>query len=242
MMDAHFPKEGLSPDFPLFDSQESEATFLSSAFEPINTPDSAQASSNAQTVSPQDLFLDTMSAPPSSAITNLSTPGTYSIESPFVAMSNDTSPIYGTSSMYSNEPFDEDTKEWDSLFPTENPVFNGNDFVHDSDEYPNTEMAAPPLMSRNRSSPGQSSSRGSHQGRHSSSSGVNAKKRDKPLPPIIVDDPSDVIAVKRARNTAAARKSRQKKMERFDELEATIADLQSQVDHWKSIALARNEP
>ena len=239
-LDDYISRDGSSSDFPLFDSQESEVAFLSSAFEPINTPDSAHGPSNTQTVSPQDLFLDNMSAPPSSAITNLSTPGTYSMESPFVAMSNDTSPVFGTSSMYSDDLLDEDTKEWGSLFLTESTILNENDFVHES-EYQNVDMTAPPPMSRNQSSPGQSSSRGSHQGRHSSSSGVNAKKRDKPLPPIIVDDPSDVIAVKRARNTAAARKSRQKKMERFDELEATIADLQGQVDHWKRIALARND-
>jgi hypothetical protein len=73
----------------------------------------------------------------------------------------------------------------------------------------------------------------------SSTSGVAARKRNQPLPPIIVDDPADVVAVKRARNTLAARKSRQKKMERFDELESEIEKLKADRDHWKSIALAR---
>ena len=76
-------------------------------------------------------------------------------------------------------------------------------------------------------------------GTHSSVSGVNSRKRDKPLPPIIVEDPNDTVAMKRARNTLAARKSRQRKMQRFDELEDKIAKLEAERDHWKAIALKR---
>jgi general control protein GCN4 len=68
---------------------------------------------------------------------------------------------------------------------------------------------------------------------------VNSRKRDKPLPPIIVEDPNDTVAMKRARNTLAARKSRQRKMQRFDELEDKIAKLEAERDHWKDIALRR---
>ena len=67
--------------------------------------------------------------------------------------------------------------------------------------------------------------------------GVNARKRDKPLPPIVVDE-NDTVALKRARNTAAARKSRAKKVAERDDLEAKIADLEAQVEHWKTLALA----
>jgi hypothetical protein len=70
-------------------------------------------------------------------------------------------------------------------------------------------------------------------------SGVSARKRNQPLPPILVEDLTDTVALKRARNTLAARKSRQKKMERFDELENEIAKLKEERDHWKSLALAR---
>ena len=241
-MNDYFPKDELSSDFPLFDSHESEMAFQSAMFAPINTLASVQVSSDVETVSPQDILLDSMSAPPSSAITNLSTPGTFSLESPFIAMSNDTSPLYCTSSMFSDELLDEDSKEWDPLFPTEPIGLDGNELGPDVVDHHNVDIAVPPRMSRNHSSPGQSSSRGSHQGRHSMHAGVNAKKRDKPLPPIDVPHPSDIVAVKRARNTAAARKSRLKKMERVSELEARVDYLQGQLEHWKSIALARREP
>jgi hypothetical protein len=45
--------------------------------------------------------------------------------------------------------------------------------------------------------------------------------------------------MKRARNTLAARKSRQRKMQRFEELEDKIAKLEAERDHWKNIALRR---
>ncbi|KFX93014.1 hypothetical protein V490_05038 [Pseudogymnoascus sp. VKM F-3557] len=47
-------------------------------------------------------------------------------------------------------------------------------------------------------------------------------------------DPNDIVAMKRARNTLAARKSRQKKLERFDELEAEIAKIAAERDMWKA--------
>jgi hypothetical protein len=74
--------------------------------------------------------------------------------------------------------------------------------------------------------------------RPSSVAGVGSRRRDKPLPPIIVDDPSDTVAMKRARNTLAARKSRERKAARFDELEEKIAKLTAERDHWKTLALA----
>ena len=74
-------------------------------------------------------------------------------------------------------------------------------------------------------------------------SGIFSRKRDKPLPPIIVEDPNDTVAMKRARNTLAARKSRQRKMQRFEELEEHIAKLESERDHWKekAIGLSRSQ-
>lgn len=74
---------------------------------------------------------------------------------------------------------------------------------------------------------------GVHQKR-SSTSGV--RKRQIPLPPIVVEDPSDVVAMKRMRNTLAARKSRAKKAEKMDEMEAQIDELKREVAYWKSIA------
>jgi hypothetical protein len=76
--------------------------------------------------------------------------------------------------------------------------------------------------------------------RHSSVSGVNSRRRDKPLPPIIVEDANDTVAMKRARNTLAARKSRERKAQRFEELEDRIAKLEAERDHWKRIALSQS--
>jgi hypothetical protein len=55
-----------------------------------------------------------------------------------------------------------------------------------------------------------------------------------------VDDPNDVIAMKRARNTLAARKSRERKAQRLEDLEAKIARLEAERDHWKQLALAQS--
>ena len=83
-------------------------------------------------------------------------------------------------------------------------------------------------------------SSGSPGGRASQSAGVGAsRRRNQPLPPIIVEDKNDTVAMKRARNTLAARKSRQKKMEKFEELEAELAAMTADRDKWKAMALAR---
>ena len=220
-------------DYSVFDGKEG-FDFEISRFQSMNGPTSAQTSITPLTVSPQDVLLDTMSAPPSSLITNLSTPGTYSAHSPFTLNSADPSPLF------EQEHLGEESNAWSSLFAVEGDVNNGGTLPHDSVEYETVDVAAPPPMSRNQSSPSQSS-RGSLQGRHSSVSGVNARKRNNPLPPITVDDPSDSVAVKRARNTAAARKSRAKKMEKFDEMAETIERLTAERDHWKKVALSQND-
>lgn len=219
-----------SPGYPaLFDdSVDSLAAFAMPTFQPINDVASAQTTAKPQTVSPKDVFLETMPAPPSSAMTNLSTPGTHYMDSPYGIHSTDTSPMFG------DESLDDDADTWSSLFPSEQP--HGGDMFTPDAVHQSMEPMSPP-MSRNQSSPGMSSRL---HNRHSSISGVNARKRDKPLPPITVDDPTDVVAVKRARNTAAARKSRAKKMEKVEDMEKTIMHLEIEVEKWKAIAMARN--
>ncbi|KAI1427618.1 hypothetical protein F5Y12DRAFT_791900 [Xylaria sp. FL1777] len=59
----------------------------------------------------------------------------------------------------------------------------------------------------------------------------------KPLPPIIVDDPTDIVHMKRARNTLAARKSRERKVQQLEELEKKITKLEQERDKWKSVAM-----
>jgi general control protein GCN4 len=198
------------------------------SFAPVNqqTPPST---SSVYTVSPKDLMLDTMSAPPSTTLTNLTTPGTNYMESPYMIDSADTSPLFA------NDALGVDADCWPSLFDGE----PSQEFDESSLDSPTLNMYSAPRMSRYGSSPGQPSSKGSHQGRHSSVSGVSAKRRDKPLPAITIEDPTDIIAVKRARNTMAARKSRQKRVERNEELMTQVSELEKKVDYWKQIALSR---
>ncbi|KAI0970720.1 hypothetical protein F4678DRAFT_434454 [Xylaria arbuscula] len=66
---------------------------------------------------------------------------------------------------------------------------------------------------------------------------VLSRRRDKPLPPIIVEDPGDTLSMKRARNTLAARKSREQKARRLEELEEKIAKLEQERDNWKNVAM-----
>lgn len=53
----------------------------------------------------------------------------------------------------------------------------------------------------------------------------NRKPRQAPLSPIVVDEGADSVAVKRARNTEAARRSRARKMERMSQLEDRVDEL-----------------
>lgn len=217
------------------------------AFETVNG-DHASGSS-IQTVSPKDIMVDSMSAPPSTTLTDLTTPGTSYEQSPWIAGTSEMSPLFSESDL------DADAAEWPSLFGTEHAedftVKNRSASATSVPQYTVTAspVATAPKMSRTGSSPGQSS-RSSHGqsaapttpntgSRHSFTSGVSSRRRDKPLPAITVEDPNDTIAVKRARNTMAARKSRQKRMERTEALEAAIEGLEAEVEHWKGIALAR---
>ena len=198
-------------------------------FESINNPAPAQAS-NVQTISPKDLMVDTISAPPSGAFTDLTTPGTSTFESPYMANSSETSP------MFAEEAFGDDPDQWPSLFdPVDEPMTNAN--LSRFTQSPTTTHVAP-KMSRNASSPGQSSARSSTQGRHSFASGVAPRRRDKPLPAITIEDPNDTVAVKRARNTLAARKSREKRQERTEALLNQVNMLEEEVEKWKNIAIS----
>ena len=209
------------------------------SFEPINHPAPA---SDVQTVSPRDVMGDSMSAPPSGTFTDLTTPGTSYEQSPYGAL--DTSE---TSPLFSEADLDQDANNWPSLFETSDDVTVQSSVaptIHkaslskttaSNNASPATASHVAPKMSRTDSSPGS----GSKGGRHSFTSGVGARRRDKPLPEILVDDPADTTAIKRARNTMAARKSRQKRMERTDLLESQVEKLEGEVEHWKSIAISQ---
>ncbi|MCJ1403290.1 hypothetical protein MMC11_006513 [Xylographa trunciseda] len=232
--------EYVSDFSPFEDSTTSpEIDFSASSFRPINDPALTHAPVDSHTISPQDLWLENPSAPPSSALTFLSTPQ-YSDMDASPNYSDDTSPLFQHDSNtgdfdFIGSGFNEAT---DLLIAPLDELPSGQS-VTEQQVFNSIETMGAPPMSRNQSSPGQSSSRGSITGRHSSVAGVNARKRDKPLPEIKIDDPNDTVAVKRARNTAAARKSRAKKMENMDKMAAEIRKLELEVERWKKIALER---
>ena len=200
---------------------------FSSDYNGINIPE-ATLSPDAPTVSPSDLDLvvDSISAPPSGAFTDLPTPATSILESPYVANSANPSPLFTD-----NLSLDDDPDQWAPLF---------NDVEERAAKVPASPYTSyvAPKMSRNDSSPGQSSTRSSNQGRHSFTAGVAPKRRNVPLPPIVVEDKNDIVAVKRARNTLAARKSREKRVERSDALSKRVNELEEEVEQWKGIALS----
>jgi hypothetical protein len=182
---------------------------------------SASSSTNMGTVSPSELV---MSAPNSTAFTALTSPSIYTPE----LDSFDVSPSFEAAD------WDNNPDNWPSLFPDtaigqqhlvvdQSPAMGGLDLDETA--------AAHERRKSSNVSPRTSS-------RHSLVSGVNARKRDKPLPPIVVEDPNDSVAVKRARNTLAARKSRERKAAKMEELEAEIAQLQAERDLWKQRAVA----
>lgn len=189
--------------------------------------------SNLGTVSPQDLLVQEpfMSAPNSSALTALTSPSIYN-ESPDFTDGYDVSPNFGSAD------FDTAGDPWFPLFPQETttvPELSSldNSPEQNSEELDSVGRASPSSRRRSAASPSTST-------RHSSVAGVGARKRDKPLPPILINDVNDTVALKRARNTLAARKSRERKAQRLDELEEKIAKLEAERDHWKNIALAQS--
>ena len=215
----------VSPDAPELSFFGSADFDLRTDFGLFDDHQSTTHSESILTVSPKDIMVD--SAPPSTTFTNLTTPGTSYFDSPYLDASSDTSPRFGTDNLAL------ESDNW-------TPLFVDDDCANVAAPLHPRVLDVAPRMSRNGSSPGQASSRGgSNQARHSSSSGVSSRRRDKPLPAITVDDPHDIVAVKRARNTLAARKSRQKRVEQSEQLMKQVEELELQVEYWKQIALGR---
>ncbi|KAI1871299.1 uncharacterized protein JN550_004744 [Neoarthrinium moseri] len=193
----------------------------------------SSSTTNIGTVSPHDLLIsEPFSAPQSTAFTNLTSPSIYN-ESPEFNDSFDVSPNFG------NDDFGTGASDpWFPLFPQESNIPAQSSAMDNSPAEQSDDLDVVETTSQPRRKSGNSPLTGGH-GRHSSVSGVNSRRRDKPLPPIIIDDPSDTIAMKRARNTLAARKSRERKAQKLEDLEAKIAKLEAERDHWKRIAMSR---
>jgi len=186
------------------------------------------ASGNTQTVSPKDLFND--SAPPSTAFTNMTSPDING-PSPFGTDSYQTSPAFMTEGDFTNT-----TDNWFPLFPE---VDAGHVAMPEAIQRTISDHSI-----RTSSSSGSPASMHAHRksvtdtppsARHSSVSGVKPRRRKGPLPDISLDV-NDKTAYKRARNTLAARDSRQRKLEHVSTLETKIAELEDEVSKWKNIA------
>lgn len=194
----------------------------------------------ATTVSPKDIWNDPFgsSAPPSTAFTNLTSPSIN--ESPYIGDGYETSPLFQQDS-------DMDSQCWPSLFPEDKPAptavpVERTNSEQSLDQLDSTSSSPKPLVLTNASGRRKSSNGGSPT---TSYSGVSKPRRRKgPLPPISVD-PSDKIALKRARNTLAARDSRQRKFDHVQTLEKRIAELEqekkeaaAEIEKWKALALS----
>ncbi|PKX92540.1 amino acid starvation-responsive transcription factor GCN4 [Aspergillus novofumigatus IBT 16806] len=182
------------------------------------------------TISPKDLFMDA-SAPPSTSFTDLSTP---SFESPGY-FSQDTSPMFPT-----DLELGPGSEEWGPLFPAQDDFSTAFDStaldVALALSQPETklpkEVSVPPSPAvRDSASPAPSPAPSKSGVKHSTVAGV---------------DPSDPVALKRARNTEAARKSRARKLERQDEMERRIRELEKSLEeaqqreqYWKALAQNR---
>jgi len=201
----------------------------------INGSGTAQRTSNTGTVSPKDIMSDSiaMSAPSSTAFPNLSTPGSGYLESPYLGNSSlDTSPMNGDGALDANL----DYSSYSSLFPESNEQYNKSSY-HANTSFTSASSgynAASPMV-RQKSSPGRPPS-SAHGHQHSTTSGVRPSKQNKPLPPIVIDSNRDSkVDLKRKKNTAAARKSRQRKLETAEALQTENEKLNEEVERLKQI-------
>lgn len=197
--------------------------FSSPNFTHIHDP-----SVDLNTVSPQDVFAFPVSTPMSSLM------------SPFL----DDDSSYEVSPLFQNDDSAVNgVDHWPSLFPevTPLPLDNMDAEIEaiiggGSDDHSGLDSSVSPSASPHARNLGSGSN---NSGRKSSLTGAGVRKRSAPLPPIVVEDPSDHVAIKRARNTLAARKSREKKVKRMEEMEAQIEDLKAQVEHWKRLCMMK---
>lgn len=212
-----------------------------SAFTTIN-PNSVPSST--QTISPKDIFADPFqSAPPSTAFTNITTPDID--PSPFITDSFETSPMFQNDLSMSAG-----TDNWFSLFPEEESTIITPPLVVAPLVAPALERTVSstttksngsgssinsPIVMSNNSHRRKSSVTGSPA---ANASITKSRRRKGPLPAIMVD-PSDKVALKRARNTLAARDSRQRKFDHVNQLEKRNAELEAEVEKWKQIAFAQ---
>ncbi|KAH7114429.1 hypothetical protein B0J11DRAFT_136282 [Dendryphion nanum] len=202
---------------------------LSSAFTSINS-----VAGSTQTVSPKDIFSDPLgSAPPSTAFTNITSPDIGA--SPYLNDSFDTSPMFSndvslaSDNWFSLFPEDVSESQTPAVAPALERTISTNSMARSSSSSTNSPLVLDSSSRRKSSVTGSPATNGAAVSK--------ARRRKGPLPPIAVD-PTDKVALKRARNTLAARDSRQRKFDHVHTLEKRNADLEAEIEKWKSIAVA----
>lgn len=207
------------------------------AFTAINDP--SVASGSTRTVSPKDIFCDGFgSNPPSTAFTNLTSPDIN--DTPYMYDSFTCSPNFEGDFLMAN-----DDSCWPSLFPemdstVPDPIAKPaaislpmeRTISSQSREQSTSSSVGSPLLLDT------SSRRKSSTTNSPSTNGISKARRRKGDLPAITVDPNDKVALKRARNTLAARESRQRKFDHVSDLERRNAQLQAEIEKWKSIAIA----
>ncbi|KAF2255677.1 hypothetical protein BU26DRAFT_598542 [Trematosphaeria pertusa] len=207
------------------------------AFTSINP---SVSSGSTRTVSPKDLYLDPQqSAPASTAFTNLTSPDIG--DSPYTYDLNDS---FDNSPMFQGEPV-MPSEHWYPLFPEEESKSAALDLPPVAPVAPALERTV--STNTNKSSASSSNSpvvlphrrKSSVTDSPATNAGITkARRRKGPLPQIVVDS-TDKVAAKRARNTLAARDSRQRKLDHVMNLEKRNAELELEVERWRSIAYAQ---
>jgi general control protein GCN4 len=213
-----------------------EMTTDSLTFTAANDPTSATA-----TISPQDLFLsnhDFGAAPDTTTTGYLSTPSLYD-GTPDMS-SYDCSPAFGTMDVEPNWPplFADNTDKDDFASA---PLFASTGSL-DSIELNNNDLSLVSSTSsvQSRSTPRISATPAADDMLRKTLGPTSvlksSRRQTRDLAPIAVNEEDD-LAVKRARNTMAARKSRQKKRDIEDALREALEKMTRERDRWRMLAV-----
>ncbi|KAI4284992.1 MAG: hypothetical protein L6R38_001007 [Xanthoria sp. 2 TBL-2021] len=204
---------------------------------------STSSADTPQTVSPDQLQIN---GPPSGFLGFDSTPLTNYTDSPVGysgTFSNQTSPEnFYQDSPYINDGVNLDQQEFGPMmmFPEMGPTGPMEGPTSQQEVIPKLFQKGTVAVARAKSTPGKSP-------RSPRSTVVDGRVRKPPRTKPLRDicpDPNDPKKMKTARNTAAARKSRARKVERFqtlaeenDNYKVQVEELQSEADIWKARAL-----
>lgn len=225
----------------VFDTMDFQGgSFGDASLDFFDTTFDSPRNAHPATVSPTELWNDEaiMSAPPSTAFPNLTTPGSEFLDSPdFSSGLNTESLLDGAldseldMTRLDNLPSLFPDAQHDSFDSQPSIAPNGSfDSLTDLNAYQPASSAQPSPMVRQKSSPGRPPI--VHDRKASLSAGIT-KANQKPkrdLPEIKIDSEDDKETAKRKKNTAAARKSRQRKQETLGAMSAEISRLRAIIE------------